>query len=70
MLDNKKYDFDFVMNMLKNGIVDHTAHVCPFTDTYCSTSEEIEEYLSLKNVSIIDHSAIDFISVLRRDVID
>lgn len=71
MLDNPKdYNYNFIMNILSNGVIDHTLHICPFTDTYCSTPSEIEEYFSRKNVCIMDHSAIDFITVLKRDVID
>ena len=71
MLDNPHvYDLQYVINIVNTGIIDHHSHKCPFTDMYCSTPMEMEELFSTNEFEIVDHSAIDFISVLKRDEIN
>ncbi len=62
-LQNKKYlDINLANQILETGVVYHTDKNCFWTDTYYSTSEEIEDLYKKYNLSIINHFAQDGIS--------
>lgn len=67
---NKNYDLEQLDYLLEFGIVDHKTSFCPFTDLYCSTCDEMEKLFENKNLLIVQHAAIDYISILERDIIN
>lgn len=70
MIDRKLLNLDLAATLLEVGALSHENPNCFWTDTYYHTPEGIEQEIRAVGGTVLDHAAVDWLSLFMRDQVD